>query len=475
MSRSALISSEELNKQKNYISLVREMNSGKDRYVYIKTFGCQQNEADSERIYGMAEAMGYKKTDDPALADMILVNTCAVREHAELKALSITGGFKKYKEAKPELILGICGCMVAQEHRKNDIKTKYPYIDILLGATLIHRFPEILYVTLKNGGRSFWIDNEVSVIAEELPIKRSENSASAWVSVMYGCNNFCTYCIVPYVRGRERSREHGVILNEIKQLLSEGVREITLLGQNVNSYGKDIEGEYDFSELLTAICTLDGECVLHFMTSHPKDASKKLIDVMANNPVRKNKIGIACQLHLPLQAGNDRVLAAMNRHYTYDEYMALIDYAKKKMPDISLTTDIIVGFPSETDDEFEDTLKALKRVKYDNIFSFIYSKRKGTPAAEMKDQVDDAVKQERMRRLLDVQNEISREKNEQLVGSVVRVLVEGMSKTDENKLTGRTEQNKIVHFEGDISLKGSYVELKIISAEAHSMLGELIR
>lgn len=474
MSRSALISSEELNKQKNYISLVREMNSGKDRYVYIKTFGCQQNEADSERIYGMAEAMGYKKTDDPALADMILVNTCAVREHAELKALSITGGFKKYKEARPELILGICGCMVAQEHRKNDIKTKYPYIDILLGATLIHRFPEILYVTLKNGGRSFWIDNEVSVIAEELPIKRLENSASAWVSVMYGCNNFCTYCIVPYVRGRERSREHGVILNEIKQLLSEGVREITLLGQNVNSYGKDIEGEYDFSELLTAICTLDGECVLHFMTSHPKDASKKLIDVMANNPVRKNKIGIACQLHLPLQAGNDRVLAAMNRHYTYDEYMALIDYAKKKMPDISLTTDIIVGFPSETDDEFEDTLKALKRVKYDNIFSFIYSKRKGTPAAEMKDQVDDSVKQERMRRLLDVQNEISREKNEQLVGSVVRVLVEGISKTDENKLTGRTEQNKIVHFEGDSSLKGSYVELKIIAAEAHSMLGELI-
>lgn len=475
MSRSALISSEELNKQKNYISLVREMNSGKDRYVYIKTFGCQQNEADSERIYGMAEAMGYKKTDDPALADMILVNTCAVREHAELKALSITGGFKKYKEARPELILGICGCMVAQEHRKNDIKTKYPYIDILLGATLIHRFPEILYVTLKNGGRSFWIDNEVSVIAEELPIKRLENSASAWVSVMYGCNNFCTYCIVPYVRGRERSREHGVILNEIKQLLSEGVREITLLGQNVNSYGKDIEGEYDFSELLTAICTLDGECVLHFMTSHPKDASKKLIDVMANNPVRKNKIGIACQLHLPLQAGNDRVLAAMNRHYIYDEYMALIDYAKEKMPDISLTTDIIVGFPSETDDEFEDTLKALKRVKYDNIFSFIYSKRKGTPAAEMKDQVDDSVKQERMRRLLDVQNEISREKNEQLVGSVVRVLVEGISKTDENKLTGRTEQNKIVHFEGDSSLKGSYVELKIIAAEAHSMLGELIR
>ncbi len=357
MASKALVPNEEILKQKKYMSLVREL-TDKQRYVYIKTFGCQQNEADSERLYGMAEEMGYQKTDDPSIADMILVNTCAVREHAELKALSITGGFKKYKEAKPDMILGICGCMVAQEHRKNDVKTKYPYIDLLLGATLIHRFPEILYLTLKNGGRNFWIDNELSVIAEELPVKREKGAAAAWVSVMYGCNNFCTYCIVPYVRGRERSREPQIILNEVKELISDGVREITLLGQNVNSYGKDLEGDYDFSDLLADICALEGECVIHFMTSHPKDAGTKLIDTMAEHPAQNGKVGIACRLHLPLQAGNDRVLKVMNRHYDFEKYMSLISYAKAKMPNIALTTDIIVGFPGETNEEFEDTLKA---------------------------------------------------------------------------------------------------------------------
>lgn len=474
MSHSALLPEEELNKQKNFMSLVRELNHGNEKFIYIKTFGCQQNEADSERLYGMAEHMGYTKTDDPAKADIILVNTCAVREHAELKALSITGGYKKFKEQKPELVLGICGCMVAQEHRKNDIRTKYPYIDILLGATLIHRFPEILYSTLKNGGRNFWIDNELSVIAEEIPVKREPNAASAWVSVMYGCNNFCTYCIVPYVRGRERSRSPEVILNEIRELIANGTREITLLGQNVNSYGNDLGNGYDFSDLLTDICALDGECVLHFMTSHPKDASKKLIDTMAAHPAQNGKIGIACQLHLPLQAGNDRVLNAMNRRYTLEKYLSLIDYAREKIPNISLTTDIIVGFPSETDDEFEDTLRAISHVGYDNIFSFIYSKRKGTPAAEMAEQVPDDVKQERMRRLLELQAQISREKNQKYVDQVLKVLVEGVSKTDKTKLTGRTEQNKIVHFEGDLSLSGSYANVKITSAEAHALFGVLV-
>ena len=472
MSSKALLSNEEILKQKKYMSLVREL-SDKPRYVYIKTFGCQQNEADSERLYGMAEEMGYQKTDDPSVADMILVNTCAVREHAELKALSITGGFKKFKEAKPDMILGICGCMVAQEHRKNDVKTKYPYIDMLLGATLIHRFPEILYLTLKNGGRNFWIDNELSVIAEDLPVKREKGAAAAWVSVMYGCNNFCTYCIVPYVRGRERSREPQIILNEVRELIADGVREITLLGQNVNSYGKDLEGGYDFSDLLADICSLDGECVIHFMTSHPKDAGTKLIDTMAANPAQKGKVGIACRLHLPLQAGNDRVLKVMNRHYDFEKYMSLISYAKAKMPNIALTTDIIVGFPGETDEEFEDTLKALSLVQYDNIFSFIYSKRNGTPAAEMPDQVPTEVKQERMKRLLDLQNDISKAKNAEFVGSTVRALVEGISKNDETRLTARMEQNKIVHFVGSPELTGSYVNIKITSAEAHALYGEL--
>ena len=475
MKSKALLSNDEIIKQKEYMSLVRALCNGNTRRVYIKTFGCQQNEADSERLYGMAEEMGYVKTDSPELADMILVNTCAVREHAELKALSITGGFKKYKEKKPWLILGICGCMVAQEHRKDDIRTKYPYSDFLLGATLIHRFPEILYSTLKNGGRSFWIDNELSVIAEELPVKRDKDAASAWVSVMYGCNNFCTYCIVPYVRGRERSRAPEVILGEVKTLIADGVREITLLGQNVNSYGKDLGGEYDFSDLLRDICALDGECVLHFMTSHPKDAGRKLIDTMAANPARNGKVGIACHLHLPLQAGNDRVLSAMNRHYDIERYMSLIDYAREKMPSIALTTDIIVGFPGETEEEFLDTLRALERVRYDNIFSFIYSRRKGTPAAAMEEQIPDDVKQDRFRRLLDLQTEISRSKNTELVGQALRVLVEGVSKTDSTRLTGRSEQNKLVHFEGDVSLTGSYVTVKILSAEAHSLYGSLIR
>ena len=454
------------------MSLVRAF-TDKPRYVYIKTFGCQQNEADSERLCGMAEEMGYQRTFDPAVADMILVNTCAVREHAELKALSITGGYKKYKEKKPDMILGVCGCMVAQEHRKDDIKNKYPYIDILLGATLIHRFPEIVYTTLCNGGRNFWIDNELSVIAEELPVKREAGAAAAWVSVMYGCNNFCTYCIVPYVRGRERSRDPQKILSEIRALISDGVREITLLGQNVNSYGKDLDRNYDFSDLLRDICAIPGECVIHFMTSHPKDAGHKLIDVMAENPAQKGKVGIACRLHLPLQAGNDRVLKAMNRHYDFDKYMSLITYAKEKMPDIALTTDIIVGFPGETEEEFLDTLNALKEVEYDNIFSFIYSKRKGTPAAEMADQVPDSVKQNRMKRLLDLQNEISRTKNAKYVGKTVRALVEGISKTDSSRLTGRTEQNKIVHFEGPTSLTGSYVSIEVTSAEAHALYGNI--
>lgn len=472
MSSKALLPYEEIVKQKEYMALVRGL-SQTPRYVYIKTFGCQQNEADSERLYGMAAEMGYEKTDDPTQADMILVNTCAVREHAELKALSITGGFKKFKEKKPDMILGICGCMVAQEHRKNDIKTKYPYIDILLGATLIHRFPEILYLTLKNGGRNFWIDNELSVIAEDLPVKRENGAAAAWVSVMYGCNNFCTYCIVPYVRGRERSREPRIIINEVKELIADGVREITLLGQNVNSYGKDLDIEYDFSDLLNDICTLDGECVIHFMTSHPKDAGKKLIDTMAANPARKGRVGIACRLHLPLQAGNDRILKVMNRHYDFEKYMSLINYAKEKMPEIALTTDIIVGFPGETDEEFEDTLKALSLVRYDNIFSFIYSKRNGTPAAEMPDQVPTEVKQARMKRLLDLQNDISKDKNAEFVGKTVRALVEGISKNDNTRLTARMEQNKIVHFEGSPDLTGSYVNIRITSAEAHALYGEL--
>ncbi len=472
MKKNVILSKEESEKQLSYMEKVLTITGGVKK-VFIQTFGCQQNEADSEKLLGMAEKMGYSKTEGPENADLILVNTCAVREHAELKALSITGGYKHYKEKKPDLIIGICGCMVSQEHRVSDIKNKYPYVDLLLGSTLMHRLPEVLYNTLTNGKRSFLIDNSVSVISEDIPISRDEKSSSAYVSVMYGCNNFCTYCIVPYVRGRERSREPDAVLDEIRGLISSGIKEITLLGQNVNSYAPSGREGYCFADLLTDICSLDGEAVIHFMTSHPKDATTRLIDVMAANPPAKGRIGISRRFHLPLQSGSDRVLAAMNRHYDRARYLSLIDYMREKIPNITITTDIIVGFPGETEEEFLDTLDMLSRVRYDNIYSFIYSKRSGTPAAEMSEQIPDEVKGERFKRLIDLQTAISKEINLEYKGKTLRALVEGRSKTDLNKLTARTENNRLIHFEGGDELIGSYAELYIEDAEAHALYGRL--
>ncbi len=472
MKKSVILSKEESDIQFGYMKKVASITGG-GKKVYIQTFGCQQNEADSEKLYGMADAMGYEKTDIPEDADLILVNTCAVREHAELKALSITGSFKHCKAKKPSLIIGICGCMVSQEHRVSDIKNKYPYIDFLLGTTLIHRFPEILYGTLTSSKRLFWIDGDSSVIMEDIPIKRDIGASEAWVSIMYGCNNFCTYCIVPYVRGRERSRDPEAVLSEVKGLIFDGVKEITLLGQNVNSYSPESREGYDFADLLSDICALDGECVIHFMTSHPKDATKKLIDVMAENPPLPGKVGVSRRFHLPLQSGSDRVLKEMNRRYDREKYLSLVDYMREKMPGICITTDIIVGFPGETEEDFSGTLDMLERVQYDNIYSFIYSKRSGTPAAAMENQIPDDIKGERFKRLLDLQTEISKRKNKEYEGQIVRGLVEGRSKTDKTKLTARTELNRLVHFEGDDSLIGTYVDLKIERADTHALYGAL--
>ncbi len=472
MKKSVLLSKEECEKQASYMDKVLTVTGG-NKKVYIQTFGCQQNEADSEKLLGMAVRMGYQKTDSPDKADLILVNTCAVREHAELKALSITGGYKHCKEKNPDLIIGICGCMVSQEHRVNDIKNKYPYIDLLLGSTLMHRLPEVLYNTLTSGKRSFLIDNSVSVISEEIPIIRDENNASAYVSVMYGCNNFCTYCIVPYVRGRERSREPKAVIAEIKGLISTGIKEITLLGQNVNSYSPAERDGYDFADLLSDICALEGEAVIHFMTSHPKDATKKLIDVMAANPPANGKVGISRRFHLPLQSGSDRVLSAMNRRYDRARYLSLVEYMRERIPSITITTDIIVGFPSETEEDFLDTLDMLSRVRYDNIYSFIYSKRSGTPAAEMENQISDEIKGERFKRLVDLQTVISKEKNLEFKGKTLRALVEGRSKTDDTRLTARAENNRVIHFEGDDSLIGTYTDIYIENAEPHALYGRL--
>lgn len=467
MLKDYFITDSDAENQRLFSEKVRTMNSGEKKYIFIQTFGCQQNEADSERICGMALAMGYEKTENEKSADLIIVNTCAVREHAELRALSITGQFKHLKAAKPGLIIGICGCMVSQNHRVDDIKNKYPYVDFLMGTSLLWKFPEILWKTLSTGKRGFYLDsgNEKN-ISEDMPVRR-DSSFKAWVTIMYGCDNFCTYCIVPYVRGRERSRKKECIIEEVKGLAAEGYKEITLLGQNVNSYGKALYTDYDFADLLSDICKIDGDFTIRFMTSHPKDATKKLIDVISSEPK------IAKAFHLPLQSGSDRILKAMNRHYDMEHYLELVHYMREKMPDIAITTDIIVGFPSETEEDFEQTLKALEKVRFDNIFSFIYSPRNGTAAAKM-EQLPYEVKTKRFERMLELQNSISNGKNQSYVGSVQKVLVEGVSKTNPEKLTGRNEKNRLVHFDGDESLIGKFVNIKITKADTYSLLGELV-
>ncbi|MBQ8743128.1 MAG: tRNA (N6-isopentenyl adenosine(37)-C2)-methylthiotransferase MiaB [Clostridia bacterium] len=465
-----IISPEKIREQYVYMDKVRALlgeRMQKVHYAYVETFGCQQNEADSERIMGMLENMGYTPTQDAALSDIIIVNTCAVREHAELRALSITGQFKHLKEKKKSLIIGVCGCMVSQEHRKEDIKNKYPYINFLFGTSMNWKLPEILYNSMIKQKRQYHLDcGDIGNIAEDLPIRR-ESGFKAWVSVMYGCNNFCTYCVVPYVRGRERSRDPERILDEIRELAKDGYREITLLGQNVNSYGKDLEIDYDFADLLEDICKIDGDFIVRFMTSHPKDASRKLIDTMARSPK------IAKAFHLPLQSGSDRILKEMNRHYDRETYLSLVGYMRERMPDIAITTDIIVGFPGETEEDFEQTLDMLETVGYDNIYSFIYSKRRGTKASLMEDQIPEEIKKERFARMIEKQSAISSGKNSVYLGSVQKVLVEGRSKTDPDKLTGRNEKNRLVHFVGDDSLIGKFANVRITEAETFSLSGEL--
>ena len=462
------ITNEEIERQYGFMHELGSMNSGKELHFFVRTFGCQQNEADSERIAGMCREMGYKPAPDEKSADLIVVNTCAVREHAELRALSITGQFKHLKEVNPELIIVVCGCMVTQEHRMNDIKRSYPYVDLLFGTGMLYRFPELLLEHIKNRKRQFMIDETEGNIAEGLPVMR-ESKIKAWVSIMYGCNNFCTYCVVPYVRGRERSRRREDIINEVKELIADGCREITLLGQNVNSYGKD-NGSCDFADLVREICELDGDFILRFMTSHPKDASKKLIDTMAEFPK------CAKQFHLPLQSGSARVLKAMNRCYTPEKYLEVVEYMREKMPEIAISSDIIVGFPGETEEEFTETLQMLQKVNFDMIYSFIYSPRNLTPAAKMDCQIPQEIKSARMDRLLAMQNEISLQKNQESVGKINRVLLEGESRSDKNMLTGRNDGNKLVHIpktpESE-KLIGQFAQIKITRAEPFALFGEL--
>ena len=468
--KSNTISLEEIEKQNRYMELIKtendrfEAENGYRRKAFVLTLGCQQNEADSEKLSGMASKMGYDIVYEPDEASLIIVNTCAIREHAEQRALSLVGQYKHIKAKNPDLKIVMCGCMVVQEHRIQDIKMKYPYVDILFGTSSLHRFPSLLYEKMEKGKRIFYRDEKEYCVAEGLPIRR-ENKFKAWVSVMYGCNNFCSYCIVPYVRGRERSRKMEEVVNEVRELVNNGYKDITLLGQNVNSYGKDLGLSYDFADLLSEIDKIDGDYLIHFMTSHPKDASRKLIDVMAASK------HVAKHFHLPMQAGSDRVLKVMNRRYDFEKYMGIVEYIREKMPDCVITSDIIVGFPSETDDEFEMTLNALKKVRFDMIYSFIYSQRKGTPAAEMEEQISAEDKKDRMDRLLKVQNEISLEHNKAMEGHTVRVLCEGLSKNNDSVYSGRTEGGKIVFFDGETTDTGRFLNIKIERADTFALYG----
>lgn len=431
-----------------------------DPKVFVITYGCQQNEADSERLLGIALECGYSRAEKAEDADLIIINTCAIREHAEKKALSGAGSFKKLKEARGDRVLAVCGCMPQQEYRADQIDKSYPYVDLVFGTDRGHLLAEMLYEVLVSGKRRRFVSDlphdRLGVIAEDVPVCR-ESSYKAWVSVMYGCNNFCTYCIVPSVRGRERSRDPERIIDEVKSLVSGGCRDITLLGQNVNSYS----GGIGFPELLDKLARIDGDFRLRFMTSHPKDASDRLTDVMAAHPEK-----IARHFHLPAQSGSDRILKAMNRRYTREKYMGIVKKIREKLPDAAITTDIICGFPGETDADFEDTVSLIREVGFDMIYTFVYSPRPGTAAAEMPDQIPHEIKVSRFSRLADIQNGISAEINERCVGKTFRVLSDGDG-------TGRSSQNKIISYD-KVLPAGVFADVKITEAQAYALKGTII-
>lgn len=405
LQKNIFVSESELNVQKEYTEKVRTVLSS--RYptapkAFVHTYGCQGNVADSEHIKGMLIEMGYVLCDDVSEADFILYNTCAIREHAEDRVFGNVGALKKYKKERPGLIIALCGCMMQQEHIAEKIKKSYPFVNLVFGTHVTHKLPELVSKVLCTGKRVFCIDQSDGVIAEGLPSSR-DSGENAWLPIMYGCNNFCSYCIVPHVRGRERSRKPDVILDEAKTLVKEGYKLITLLGQNVNSYGKNCDFDVNFAELIRRIDKIEGDFKFDFMTSHPRDCSFELIDVLSQS---KHFCG---HLHLPVQSGNNRILKEMNRHYTREHYLELIAYAKKKIPNVDITTDIIVGFPGETYEEFLDTLSLVKEVRYGSMFTFIYSPRKGTPAAEMPDPVSKEEKTKWFLELLKVQETITAE------------------------------------------------------------------
>ena len=442
--------------------------AGEQPLALVDTYGCQQNEADSEQIRGMLREMGYAFTEDTSVADVIVINTCAIREHAELRVLGNVGALTHTKRRKPNQVICLCGCSMQEPHMAEKIRKSFRHVDLVFGPHALWRFPELLQQVLLKKERVFATEQSDGRIAEGLPVVR-RGKIKAWVSIMYGCNNFCTYCIVPYVRGRERSREPEQILEEVRGLVAEGYKDITLLGQNVNSYGKDLDSNVDFADLLAQINDIPGDFLVRFMTSHPRDASQKLFETMA----RCDKV--APQLHLPVQSGSSRVLKAMNRHYDRETYLDEVRRLKALIPDIVLTSDIIVGFPGETEAEFEETLSLLEEVRFDSLFTFIFSPRVGTPAAKMEDPVPMTEKKKWFQRLLDTQNRISVEKHKEYIGRILPVLVEEENPADAvNNLNCRTDGWRLVHVPGDVSLLGQRKKVKITDCSTWSLFGEFV-
>jgi tRNA-2-methylthio-N6-dimethylallyladenosine synthase len=455
------ISTAEIEKQKEIAGELRRLCAGKK--AAIQTYGCQQNEADSERIAGTLMLCGYEMTDNTKEADLVIINTCAIREHAELKVLSGTGQLKKQKEKNRDMLIGICGCMAQEKHRIEQIRKSYPFVDFMFGTDMHHRLPEILQTVITTGKHQVFVTekqhNEFGVISEDMPVSR-QSDYKAWVSIMYGCNNFCSYCVVPHVRGRERSRSYNDIMKEVRGLVADGYKDITLLGQNVNSYS----GERDFPHLLEDIAAIDGDFWVRFMTSHPKDASSELIDIIAANEK------IARHFHLPFQAGNDRILSLMNRRYTKKQYLEKALEIKEKVKGVAITTDVICGFPTESEEDFLDTLDVVRTVGFDMIFTFVYSPRKGTPAANMEGQIPHEEKVRRFNALTELQNENSLRNNRSMIGQTIKVLSDG---TDKNNIcTGRSSQNKVVALDKPIE-KGIFVNAEIIDAQPYSLIGKI--
>lgn len=452
----------EIEYQKETALSLREQTKGKKACVI--TFGCQQNENDGERIMGALELCGYEITSDPDSAEMIIINTCAIREHAEIRALSEAGQFKGRKEKNRNIKIGLCGCMAQQAHRREQIYKSYPYVDFVFGTDMHHKLPEIIKNALNAKKRfSFITDkphDEFGIISEGMPVKR-ENNYKAWVPVMYGCNNFCTYCVVPFARGRERSRNRDDVVAEVRALVEQGYKDITLLGQNVNSYN----GGCDFATLLDECASFDGEYRVRFMTSHPKDASSELIDVIARN---KN---VAKHFHLPVQSGSSRVLKLMNRKYTREQYLEKAREIKEKIPDVSITTDIICGFPTETDEDFAETVSLVKEVGFDMIYTFIYSPRPGTIAAKMDGQIPKEISNKRFKLLSDTENEIAQALNEAFIGKTIRVLSDGLNKN--GIPCGRSTQNKIVTFDKFIP-EGEFADVLIENVGAYALNGKIM-